>query len=314
MKTMWKGKHALAETGEGLLLMTVKQEYELIVTTKKIEIFKTVLSQLVDAKQVSRQVAFDWEMQFASIRTLISRFEGGPPELGATLETSWQDIPTESFDIILRELKNVFTTGLTLSISGTAPTYQVEYRFGTFRLVRAIDPTSFLKFDGVLAQLQATDSQTINSLLANVADGKLDAIGALNRMSGTQLAGTPLGGLSIAIAVGAIAINAPLAPNAELDEGATDKNVIVQAAAVAGVILTLAKAWKTAAEGYRAWQEGEIARAKADRLNYETQRDLQRKKESAAGRLSGGVNEPNTNYGRGGPSYEGGMRDAAGRC
>jgi hypothetical protein len=301
MKTTWKGKASISETGKGLLLMTIRQEYELVVNPQEINTFLTAISQLVENKTVSNEVGFEWTLEFEAIRTLMSRISDGiSSKSDITLETPWQSLPSADWLPILTELKRVFASGVSVCVTGTAPNYILEYRFGTYLLSRQIDVQSFDSMELTLRKLALTPEDVMDAALSDLKSQRFTAIETLNMLAGgTDLTGTPLGGLAIALVVAAADSQTPLI--AEVKAMSISRAVIFAVLAGAGAAI------KGAASAYKDYMEAEKARAERDRARYELERQQMRDRQNREARP---VREVDVSAG--GPAYDHGI-DRAGR-
>lgn len=293
MKTTWKGKASISETGKGLLLMTIRQEYELVVNPSEIKTFLTAISQLVENKTVSNEVGFEWTLEFEAIRTLISRISDGlSSKSDITLETPWQSLPSADWLPILTELKRVFASGVSVCVTGTAPNYFLEYRFGTYLLSRQIDVQSFDSMELTLRKLESTPEDVMDAALSDLKNQRFTAIETLNMLAGEiDLKGTPLGGLAIALVVAA----------------AEPKAMSISRTLIFAVLAGAGAAIKGAASAYKDYMEAEKARAERDRIRYELEREKMRDRQNREARP---VREVDVSAG--GPAYDRDL-DRAGR-
>ena len=306
MKTTWKGKASISESGKGLLLMTIRQEYELVVNPSQITTFLTAISQLVENKTVSNEVGFEWTLEFDAIKTLISRISDGlSSRSDITLETPWQSLPSADWLPILTELKRVFASGVSVCVTGTAPNYFLEYRFGTYLLARQIDVQSFDSMKLTLNQIESTPEDVMEAALLDLKNQRFTAIETLNALAGgADLTGTPLGGLAIALVVAAANSQTPLIAEAQAERTSRIGQPLIlvvlgmTGAAIAG-----------AAYAYKNYMEAEKARAERDRIRYELERDQMRDRQNREARP---VRKADVSAG--GPAYERDLDRAGKTC
>ena len=311
MQVSWKGVAGVSESGNALLLVTLREEYNLVVSQKQALQFLGDLLQVAEKDSLQKDVVMEWEFEVKNLLVVLNKLqEQGQSFNDMQLETPWRQLPGTHIDVILGELKKNFAGGASVSISGTAPNYTMNYRIGTFLKSYPIPAGDFNHLITVADKLNNVTTENINSVLQRISKGEISAIQGLNELAGGEnLAGSPLGGMALILAIVATEVAQPLHMN--LQDILTESLIIspFNAGAILAAAGAVATLIYTAANAYKTYQEAEKARIEAEKLKYE----LEKKKQEDEERLRCRP-ERSIGVSAGGPAAEGAIDRISRTC
>jgi hypothetical protein len=281
MKVMWKGVSRIGDGDEALLVVTLRQEYEMVVDQKQIQRFTDALKQLVERQVILPDLGRTWELEFEVIRALLSQIKDSPPAVkGAALATPWKEWPAESINDILPALKNAFCQGAFFSLKGVVPSYTMVYHFAT----------STKEFPLLPVELEPTKdyfSRITEPMLVSAANDV-----RAQRSTATDAA------VAIGVAVGATVITVGAVYGAAVGIG-----LIATGAVTAGQVMTFINAAAAVVGAAAAARQCQLQEQEAERKRQEQEAQKQRADKEKADREAKGVRE----VAGGGPAWEKGM-------
>jgi len=270
MKVTWKGVSGLDAGGEELLLVTMRQEYNLVVSKKQIDVFRKEIATLADVQKISSDTAVEWDLEFLNIKKMLDDLQEGRRFVGKYhLETPWQDWPAKSINDVLAPMTKAFGSGTFFSLEGKVPNYSLVYHLGTSTHSIALAPADLVAAVQYVSSISAAQVTQAAALVETQGIPVKEALIAA--------------GVAVAVTAGAVAVGAGLAVGvAAVAEGAIDAKVVIEALKAAAAACALGTA---AINAYEAEQD---AKRKADKAKEDAAKADKEKQDDDAHNLKPG--------------------------
>lgn len=312
MSTQWKAIAAISETDDTLLLMTVRQEYEVVVSRKGLLILRQTLNELLEQEKITKTDIYEWDLLCQYFDILLNKLDGFKGITEFTFETPWQPLPIDGQAQILDEMLKIFGSNIYVSLVGTMPDISIEYRFGTYVLTRKLIPADLERLQQIVTGLNNVPEAEYEAVLLDISKGNLTGIAGLNKLAGgVDLAGGPLGGLAISLVVAASRMDSTRKIEADNEAAIRPFNAVVDAIiAIAFVAVSVGRCLSWGMEMYKNYQEAEKARLEKEEL----QRKAAQDKMMDDWRREGYPKREGGDMGAGGPADDAGRVRAAGTC